>query len=215
MFFEIEGKESEIWFDINHIPIKWHLPIGVIVDSLVKDQSELPICITLHTKNFPDQNLFRYKGNESLRFLYFNSLKEACSVKTGSAKDILNLSTKETNRLFDIISNPTKMYKDFLEIERKIYTSEIKAYPIKIVLNNTEIVINKQFNIEEYGDCSLEEYIEKSFPNTKISNLIRNNDLCNVLCYSNAIDLRVPILFLVANFTMNDGFLYIIINERK
>ena len=54
---EIQDKpETEMWLSYNGIPLKWHLPIGVIMD-LYNDNNEfqLPWNIVVHFHNFPSQ----------------------------------------------------------------------------------------------------------------------------------------------------------------
>jgi len=70
---------------MNKIPLKWHIPFGVLVDNIYGDNYDLPIYIVVHFRNFPDNALIRYKGIESLKFYFMNSLKEVsnykCSIK--------------------------------------------------------------------------------------------------------------------------------------
>ncbi len=49
-----------------------------------------------------------------------NSLKESNTIKYGSNKEVLNLSTSETMKLLDIVfSDGKKMVREFWEINRK------------------------------------------------------------------------------------------------
>lgn len=83
------------------------------MDNLLNLNYEVPISVIVHFRNFPENNLIRFKNIDSLKFQYMNSLKEANTIKFQSAKEILNLGTNETLKLFDIILNDG--YKSFRE----------------------------------------------------------------------------------------------------
>lgn len=52
-----------------------HIPFGVLIDNIIGLDYNLPIYIIVHFKGLPD-NVIEYKGKESLKFYYMNSLKE-------------------------------------------------------------------------------------------------------------------------------------------
>lgn len=210
MHFEqetVDLKASEIWFDINNIPLKWNVPIGVIIDNLIKDQDDLPICANVHFKNFPDSSLTRFKGVETTRFYYFNSLKESATIKIGSTREILELSNKETSKLLDIVLNPSKMLKEYMEIQKKIYeNAEVKRLPIKFVFNKLDIILTKPYDLDAHGvDCTLGEFIQKSFEK-KVADLILTS---KVIIVSQKLDFNTPICFIALNLFYSDGFTYI------
>jgi len=113
---------EDIWFEINKIPLKWNLPFGILIENIfIRDNYELPVHIIAHFRSFPETNLIRFRGRETLKFNFVNSLKESNTVKFGSNKETLNLSTSETMKLLEIIfSDGRKMFKEFWEINRKL-----------------------------------------------------------------------------------------------
>eukprot|EP00340_Litonotus_pictus_P007084 CAMPEP_0170522254 /NCGR_PEP_ID=MMETSP0209-20121228/7714_1 /TAXON_ID=665100 ORGANISM="Litonotus pictus, Strain P1" /NCGR_SAMPLE_ID=MMETSP0209 /ASSEMBLY_ACC=CAM_ASM_000301 /LENGTH=252 /DNA_ID=CAMNT_0010809685 /DNA_START=26 /DNA_END=784 /DNA_ORIENTATION=+ len=213
-YFPVGYKEGDLWFSLNNTPLKWNLPFGVILDSLVRDTSDLPIYITAHFRNFPEQQLIRYKNLDTLRFYYLNSLKEACTLRNGSAKEVLNLSTRETNKLLEIVFNPNKMFKDFWDLQSQIFDKSInKRFPAKFVFNKTDIVLTKPFNVWEENslDLDLKHFILSSFDKEATEHMLSPD--CKILINSNEFDLSTPMIFLVANFSYMDMFLYINIVE--
>lgn len=51
-------SEDEVWFSYNEIPLKWHIPIGLLFDLLVTDDA-LPWQITVNFKKYPEDVLFK------------------------------------------------------------------------------------------------------------------------------------------------------------
>jgi hypothetical protein len=48
-----------------------------------------------------------------------NTLKEACTIKFLSSKEVLNLSTKETLKLLDVVfNNGIRMFRDYWEVNK-------------------------------------------------------------------------------------------------
>lgn len=145
-YLPLNFKDGDIWFSYNNIPIKWNLPFGVIIDSIVKDTEDVPIYLIAHVKNFPEQDLVRYKSVDSLRFYYLNFLKESFTIRYGSAKGILNLSTRETEKLVDIAFSPKKNFKEFWEIIATASKDlKLNRFAVKFLFDKTNIIINKPF----------------------------------------------------------------------
>ncbi len=89
------------------------------------DSLEIPLNIIAHFRSFPENQVLRYKGRDTLRFNFMNSVKESCTIKYGSNKEALNLSTSETMKLLEIVFNDgKKMFKEYLEINQKLQSEE-------------------------------------------------------------------------------------------
>jgi autophagy-related protein 5 len=63
------------WFDVNGEPLRWHLPVGVLFD-LYANTEQLPWEVTIHFRHFPVNQLIRCVGDETVRSVFFNTLKE-------------------------------------------------------------------------------------------------------------------------------------------
>lgn len=183
----------------------------------MRDQHDLPICITVHFKNFPESSLIRYKENESFRFYYLNSIKEACTVRLGSSKELLSLSTKNTNRLLEIAMNPSKMFKEYWELQKIIYDSyEYKRFPIKFCFSKTDIILSKPYDIDEHGlECDLSSFIIKSFAAEVSDELFKGiaNGSYKLLVCSTELDLNTPMCFIAINFAYLDNYTYIVVKD--
>lgn len=146
-------KDGDIWFSLNNIPIKWNLPFGVIVDSLIKDTEDVPLYLIAHVKNLPEQEIVRYKSVDSLRFYYLNSIKESFTIRYGTSKGILNLSTRETEKLVEIANSPKKNFKEFWEIISSA-TKDLKIvkFSVKFVFDKTNLIINKPYTPNSFNE---------------------------------------------------------------
>lgn len=121
------STNEDIWFEINKIPLKWNIPFGAIIDSIVQKNYDLPINIIVHFSSLPEEKILRFKKIESLKSAYLNSLKEAMTLKYGSSEKVLNLPTNETNRLLDIITNDgNKMLREFNDINKSFFDIDLR-----------------------------------------------------------------------------------------
>ncbi len=116
-FLPPNTRNEDIWFELNKVPVKWNLPLGVLLDN-IHFEYDLPIHFIVHFTGLKEDAVIRYRNPDSLRFYYINSLKEANTIKYGSSKYILDLPTEKTMRLFEIV-NGNGSYKDFWEINKK------------------------------------------------------------------------------------------------
>mmetsp|Transcript_14608 Transcript_14608/g.37494 ORF Transcript_14608/g.37494 Transcript_14608/m.37494 type:complete len:299 (-) Transcript_14608:1852-2748(-) len=85
--------EHTPWFDHCGVPLKWHIPIGVLYDILHTERSTatpLPWELTVHYRSFPSQELITCDDVTTPRSAFVNSLKEAAFALTGSSSAIMN-----------------------------------------------------------------------------------------------------------------------------
>ncbi|MED6249567.1 autophagy protein 5 [Ataeniobius toweri] len=81
-FLKVMRSEDveEMWFEYEGTPLKWHYPIGVLFD-LHASNTVLPWSITVHFKNFPDQDLLHCSSNSVVEAHFMSSIKEADALK--------------------------------------------------------------------------------------------------------------------------------------
>lgn len=121
-----KSTNEDIWFEINKIPLKWNIPFGALLDSIMQNKYELPINIVVHFSSLDEEKVLRFKKADSLKNNYLNSLKESMTLKYGSNEKILNLPTKETNKLLDIITNNgNKLLREFNILNRTHFDNDI------------------------------------------------------------------------------------------
>jgi autophagy-related protein 5 len=79
------NKKDDIWFEHNNLPLKWHLPTGVLHD-LYNTTNQLPWKIIVHFSNFPSEKIFKITQMEDIQWNFINTLKE---VKILSHKKVI------------------------------------------------------------------------------------------------------------------------------
>ncbi|KAG2184742.1 hypothetical protein INT43_000655 [Umbelopsis isabellina] len=85
----ISESISDIWFEYQGIPLKWHYPVGLLYDTLCiaegsfnksPDTKPIPWPITIHFRNYPSTNLFRDQSIETTRDFFMSMVKEVSIV---------------------------------------------------------------------------------------------------------------------------------------
>lgn len=96
------SEDDEIWFsdggcddeqaeESSSLPLKWHLPVGVLFDqrairsscSPTEDDANLPWKINVHFGNFPHTQLIRFNSRELMESHFMSCIKEADQIKHG------------------------------------------------------------------------------------------------------------------------------------
>ncbi|XP_039054647.1 autophagy protein 5-like [Hibiscus syriacus] len=93
-----------IWFDYNGLPLKWYIPTGVLFDLLCPEP-ERPWNITVHFRGYPGNVLIPCEGEDSVKWSFINSLKEAAYIMNGNCKNVMNMSQSDQLDLWNSIMN--------------------------------------------------------------------------------------------------------------
>ncbi|GMI76982.1 AUTOPHAGY 5 [Hibiscus trionum] len=93
-----------IWFDYNGIPLKWYIPTGVLFDLLCPEP-ERPWNITVHFRGYPGNVLIPCEGEDSVKWSFINSLKEAAYIMNGNCKNVMNMSQSDQAELWHSVMN--------------------------------------------------------------------------------------------------------------
>ncbi|XP_071492809.1 autophagy protein 5-like [Diadema antillarum] len=78
--FTAIDEGDEIWFESDGQPLKWHYPVGVLFDLFMHDKP-LPWRVTVHFKNFPEDEILHCKSKEVIEAMYMSCVKEADVLK--------------------------------------------------------------------------------------------------------------------------------------
>ncbi|EAW11192.1 autophagy protein 5 [Aspergillus clavatus NRRL 1] len=122
---EPKSQPHEGWFSFEGVPLKWHLPIGLLYDLYAgadpaskgsrPDESEqiissvgdtLPWRLTLHFSDWPDEELVRLDADGMVMHdAFINSVKEADFLRNGTAKGIMSLSKEDSSGLWEAVQD--------------------------------------------------------------------------------------------------------------
>ncbi|XP_008804849.1 autophagy protein 5 isoform X3 [Phoenix dactylifera] len=105
------GTDS-VWFDYKGLPLKWYIPIGVLFDLLCAEP-ERPWNLTVHFRGHPGDVLTPCEGEDSVKWSYINSLKEAAYIINGNCKNIMNMSQADQFELWQSLVKgriPVRLY---------------------------------------------------------------------------------------------------------
>ncbi|KAD3640588.1 hypothetical protein E3N88_29811 [Mikania micrantha] len=99
-----------IWFEYKGLPLKWYIPTGVLFDLLC-GEPERPWNLTVHFRGYPGNILIPCDGEDSVKWSYINSLKEAAYIIHGSSKNVMNMS-----------------HPDQVELWRSVMSGKLETY---------------------------------------------------------------------------------------
>ncbi|ONK64231.1 uncharacterized protein A4U43_C07F23490 [Asparagus officinalis] len=88
-----------IWFDYRGLPLKWHIPTGVLFDLLCAEP-ERPWNLTVHFRAHPGETLIPCQGEDNVKWSFINSLKEAAYIINGNCKNVMNMSEPDRFELW-------------------------------------------------------------------------------------------------------------------
>nr|AGW81781.1 autophagy-related protein 5a [Triticum aestivum] len=91
-----------VWFGYKGLPLKWYIPIGVLFDLLCADP-ERPWNLTVHFRGYPADILSPCEGEDSVKWNYNNSLKEAAFIITGNSKNVMNMSQADQLAMWESV----------------------------------------------------------------------------------------------------------------
>ncbi|XP_010549795.1 PREDICTED: autophagy protein 5 [Tarenaya hassleriana] len=94
--------EDSIWFDYKGLPLKWYIPTGVLFDLLCAEP-ERPWNLTIHFRGYPNSILIPCEGEESVKWSFINSLKEAAYIINGNCKNVMNMSQSDQVELWNSV----------------------------------------------------------------------------------------------------------------
>ncbi|KAL5721478.1 autophagy protein 5 [Ranunculus cassubicifolius] len=93
-----------VWFDYKGLPLKWYVPTGVLFDLLCLEP-ERPWNLTVHFRGYPADLLSPCDGEETVKWSFINSLKEAAYIINGNCKNVMNMSQNDQLELWKSFMN--------------------------------------------------------------------------------------------------------------
>ncbi|CAI0449148.1 unnamed protein product [Linum tenue] len=93
-----------VWFEYKGLPLKWYIPTGVLFDLLCAEP-ERPWNLTIHFRGYPSHLLIPCEGEDSVKWNFINSLKEADYIINGNCKNVMHMSQSDQLELWNSVVN--------------------------------------------------------------------------------------------------------------
>ncbi|KAK4802957.1 hypothetical protein SAY86_001160 [Trapa natans] len=126
-----------VWFEYKGLPLKWYIPTGVLYD-LFCAEPERPWNLTVHFRGYPGNILIPCEGEDSVKWSFINSLKEAAYIINGNCKNVMNMSQPDQLELWCSVSKcdleayrqvSAKLKLGIIEDEYLVSTNSISTKP--------------------------------------------------------------------------------------
>ncbi|XP_017975503.1 PREDICTED: autophagy protein 5 isoform X1 [Theobroma cacao] len=125
-----------IWFEYRGLPLKCqnqppnggffccrYIPTGVLFDLLCAEP-ERPWNITVHFRGYPGNVLIPCDGEDSVKWSFINSLKEAAYIINGNCKNVMNMSQSDQLELWHSVMNGN--LEAYLRVSSKLKLATIE-----------------------------------------------------------------------------------------
>jgi len=122
------SEGGEMWFSdsATGAPLKWHLPVGVLLDQLAiqshnNDNATLPWNISVHFGNFPKDQLIKLDSRDLMESHFMSCIKEADQIKHGG-RVVSAMQKKDHNQLWQGLQNDK--FDQFWAVNRRLMDSK-------------------------------------------------------------------------------------------
>ncbi|KAL8159611.1 hypothetical protein V2J09_001148 [Rumex salicifolius] len=123
-----------VWFEYKGLPLKWYIPTGVLFDLLCAEP-ERPWNITVHFRGYPANILTPCDDDDTVKWSFINSLKEAAYIITGNCKTVMNMSQSDQAELWSSVLNGNS--ESFLRVSSKLRLGTVEdEYTAKLTLSS-------------------------------------------------------------------------------
>lgn len=199
-----------------------HLPIGLLYDlvSAFKGESEncyLPWKLEFHisttspptyTTNLLSQvvNYTPFPDESQLSSFYFSTLKEADHLRSGSARNVMNLSRAEQLQLWESVKGAE--FERFWRINQKLLAGTSRSIPIKfwICELGTFKMTRLQFPVTiQQQSCTLKDLLISEFSELFVTKL---KQIC---VHGVQVPLSITLEELNYNWNYSDNFIHILL----
>ncbi|KAL5361008.1 autophagy protein 5 [Aspergillus floccosus] len=119
---EPNSQPHDGWFSFEGVPLKWHLPLGLLYDLYAgadpaskgggagsddeTADNPLPWRLVVHFSDWPDEELVRLDADGMVMHdAFINSVKEADFMRNGTAKKIMTLSKEDSSGLWKSVQD--------------------------------------------------------------------------------------------------------------
>lgn len=145
---EYFGLTTAIWLECEDVPIRWHLPTGVLFDATGNLLLRGSWILYVRTGDaYPERALpqlyttpeGRVDYPRNLRALLMAAIKQSVYVLAGTSKPVMTLPSLDLDQLMlGIINHDREHYQKVLE---KLDISKPRAIPIRMITNLDTLIV--------------------------------------------------------------------------
>ncbi|KAF9927004.1 autophagy protein 5 [Linnemannia zychae] len=214
--------ESEMWFDYEGLPLKWHYPIGLLFDIYILQATSskkntafsLPWQVTIHSRNFPNEKLIKNPTLKNCQDYFMSMVKEADYLRNGSTKKVMNMSKSDQTQLWEGLQS--KSYEQFWEMNKKLVSSDgitARNLPVRVYLpESCPIVQDLVSSLDEQGQPrTLRQILHAVVPDLFPLEDPGLNVVASVLIHGIRPSLDIDACWAVQTLAYPDNFLHLVV----
>lgn len=207
-----EKESEEIWLEHDNQPLKWHYPVGLLFD-LYGSETSLPWTITVHFKDFPEEELLHCVSKDAVESHFMSSIKEADSLKH-RGQVINSMQKRDHKQLWTGLLHDK--FDQFWSVNKKLMESSgdetFKYIPFRLYMVDRHYMTNLFRPLTEEGHHqSLKHLLLSAVPQFFNE---EEEFQKHVRIHGAEPLLDTPILWLSENFSFPDNFLHLVISDK-
>ncbi|XP_066586147.1 autophagy protein 5 [Prorops nasuta] len=199
-----ENDKQEMWLEFNGIPLKWHYPIGVLLDIYAND-IQLPWTIVVHFNNFPENALIHCNNKDVVEAHFLSCIKEADVLKH-RGQIVSSMQKKDHHQLWLGLVNDK--FDQFWSVNRRLMETAspeegFKHIPFRCYINEDKFVqkLVKPINEEGHRE-TLKNLLEQVLP---------DNENVQVRTHGIIPPLETPLQWMAEHLSYPDNFLHLVV----
>ena len=206
---------DDMWIAFDGQPLKWHLPIGVLYDLYGSEL--LPWNLTVHFKRFPEKEILKCDGRETVEAHFMSAVKEADSLKHRSLV-MNNMKKNDHKQLWLGLSNDK--FDQFWSVNRRLMervnSEPFRYIPLRIHLADGSVIqklfktISSQSELRTFADLlnACVPFVFDEDNNTEISSKWK------VVVQGLTPPLVTPTQWISEHLSYPDNFLHIVLLQQ-
>jgi len=219
-----EIEEPQLWFSYESQPIPWHIPMGVILDRIAARKhiydplSLLPLTITAHFSNFPQDKICKFKDPAAVTAYYGHTIKSAISVMYGNHDQVYGrLSPRSYTQVTDCMSHndPEGFVTTTVKL-KNIAGRPLTKYPVSLHVDGVSSYL--AVGAEEAQKLTLGGFLRTFVPSlyeALTDEEVKSNEMGQHMVYiqSTRPVLSTPFEWLCENLCCADHFLHVVVHK--
>ena len=210
-----------MWLEYEGTPLKWQFPLGVLLDSLEVSIEDGPVNLKLYVSQIDLNKVIPCENQDTLKIHYLSYLKEANALKYPKENKVLNLKTKYTDQLRQLVyKNDIKLLREFKNIMNILSENgfaQLEKYPVRFVFEKAKIVLTKPFELNAFEEENISLITMKQY----FCKVLREDyyekikEKYNIYIHGSIVNETMPFVFYYDHFNYWDNYLYIVFVPKR